>query len=132
MVQRKGFAPLAARPGGQLLIVQFANNISLFNAIKANRFTLAKRLPPSNPFHIHLYLTKKDIPEGISFFVAQRKGFEPLYTFLHNTISNRARSTAPPSLQQLIYYILFYLKNQLFSTEFLKKISAALVKCAAE
>ena len=35
----------------------------------------------------------------LPFFVAQRKGFEPLYTFLHNTISNRARSTAPPSLQ---------------------------------
>lgn len=32
--------------------------------------------------------------------LAQRKGFEPLYTFLHNTISNRARSTAPPSLHR--------------------------------
>ena len=32
--------------------------------------------------------------------MAQRKGFEPLYTFLHNTISNRARSTAPPSLHR--------------------------------
>ena len=40
--------------------------------------------------------------------MAQRKGFEPLYTFLHNTISNRARSTAPPSLQTayLLYTIL--------------------------
>ncbi len=35
-------------------------------------------------------------------FMAQRKGFEPLYTFLHNTISNRARSAAPPSLQSSI------------------------------
>ena len=41
-------------------------------------------------------------------FLAQRKGFEPLYTFLHNTISNRARSAAPPSLQTayLLYMIL--------------------------
>ena len=39
-------------------------------------------------------------------YLAQRKGFEPLYTFLHNTISNRARSTAPPSLQTaFILYI---------------------------
>ncbi len=40
------------------------------------------------------------------FFLAHRKGFEPLYTFLHNTISNRARSTAPPSLHS-VYYIPF-------------------------
>ena len=46
-----------------------------------------------------LYANKKGYVKDISFFVAQRKGFEPLYTFLHNTISNRARSTAPPSLQ---------------------------------
>ena len=38
--------------------------------------------------------------------VAQRKGFEPLYTFLHNTISNRARSAAPPSLHS--FYIIYY------------------------
>ena len=36
--------------------------------------------------------------------LAQRKGFEPLYTFLHNTISNRARSAAPPSLQVIPFY----------------------------
>ena len=37
--------------------------------------------------------------------LAQRKGFEPLDTFLHHTISNRARSTAPPSLQNAcIFY----------------------------
>lgn len=48
--------------------------------------------------------------------VAQRKGFEPLYAFLHNTISNRARSTAPPSLQQLYYYILFHEFLQAFLT----------------
>ena len=33
--------------------------------------------------------------------MAQREGFEPSYTFLHNTISNRARSAAPPSLHSL-------------------------------
>ena len=40
--------------------------------------------------------------------LAQRKGFEPLDTFLHHTISNRARSTAPPSLQNAC---LFYNKS---------------------
>ena len=40
--------------------------------------------------------------------MAQRKGFEPLDTFLHHTISNRARSTAPPSLQNAC---LFYNKS---------------------
>ena len=108
-MQRKGFAPLAARPGGQLSIVQFANRLRVFKVHKANRFVLTKRLPPSNPFLITVHQTKKDIPRGISFFVAQRKGFEPLYTFLHNTISNRARSTAPPSLQTafILYRIPF-------------------------
>lgn len=58
--------------------------------------------------------------------LAQRKGFEPLYTFLHNTISNRARSTAPPSLQTayLLYTIL--LENAtvfaLFSKKFPRRI----------
>ena len=51
------------------------------------------------------------------YLLAQRKGFEPLYTFLHNTISNRARSTAPPSLHHS-YYILSRKKNQLFLTCF--------------
>ena len=39
--------------------------------------------------------------------LAQREGFEPSDTFLHHTISNRARSTAPPSLQTaFILYII--------------------------
>lgn len=47
--------------------------------------------------------------------VAQRKGFEPLYTFLHNTISNRARSTAPPSLQTaFILYTILLKKSSVF------------------
>ena len=50
------------------------------------------------------------MPFDISFFVAQRKVFEPLYTFLHNTISNRARSTAPPSLHTA--YILYRILHQ--------------------
>ena len=51
-----------------------------------------------------------------SFFLAQRKGFEPLYTFLHNTISNRARSTAPPSLQTaFILYIIPLKKATVFA-----------------
>ena len=53
-----------------------------------------------------------------TLFLAQREGFEPSYTFLHNTISNRARSTAPPSLQQLLYYILFLAKLQVFFMRF--------------
>lgn len=44
-------------------------------------------------------------------FVAQRKGFEPLYTFLHNTISNRARSTAPPSLHTAHLLYIIFTKN---------------------
>ena len=51
--------------------------------------------------------TKRDTPFGVSLFVAQREGFEPSDTFLHHTISNRARSTAPPSLQTaFILYII--------------------------
>ena len=56
----------------------------------------------------------------ISLFVAQRKGFEPLYTFLHNTISNRARSTAPPSLQTaFILYIIPLKKASIFKGVFI-------------
>ena len=36
----------------------------------------------------------------VCVLMAQRKGFEPLYELPHNMISNHARSTAPPSLQQ--------------------------------
>ena len=64
---------------------------------------------------------KRRIADAILLPLAQRKGFEPLYTFLHNTISNRARSAAPPSLQQLIYYILFSIKKQLFLFHFIEK-----------
>lgn len=46
--------------------------------------------------------------------LAQRKGFEPLYELPHNMISNHARSTAPPSLQQPIYYNAFDYKKQVF------------------
>ena len=46
--------------------------------------------------------------------MAQRKGFEPLYELPHNMISNHARSTAPPSLQQPIYYNAFDYKKQVF------------------
>lgn len=42
---------------------------------------------------------KKNVSVQLTLLLAQRKGFEPLDTFLHHTISNRARSTAPPSLQ---------------------------------
>ncbi len=70
------------------------------------------RFPPQIPFNNTLSKQKRRAYP--SFLLAQRKGFEPLYTFLHNTISNRARSTAPPSLQQLIHYISFRKKKQLF------------------
>ena len=68
-----------------------------------------------------LYANKKGYVKDISFFVAQRKGFEPLYTFLHNTISNRARSTAPPSLQTTsILYIKLYKKSTVFDLKYEK------------
>lgn len=58
-------------------------------------------------------------------FLAQRKGFEPLYTFLHNTISNRARSAAPPSLQQAyLLYTIHTKKSTVFRLNH-KKISVA-------
>ena len=44
MAQRRGFSPLAARPGGQLLIVQFAIEKRESLPFEANRFALAKRL----------------------------------------------------------------------------------------
>lgn len=53
------------------------------------------------------------------YLLAQREGFEPSDTFLHHTISNRARSTAPPSLHHC-YYILSDKKNQLFLRRFSK------------
>ena len=62
--------------------------------------------------------------------MAQRKGFEPLYTFLHNTISNRARSTAPPSLHRQ-YYILSEQKKQLFLCRF-QRFSCAFQICYLE
>ena len=40
----------------------------------------------------------------LRFLLAQRKGFEPLDTFLHHTISNRARSTTPPSLHKSVCF----------------------------
>lgn len=57
--------------------------------------------------HFQLLSKRGQKSEAInaSLFLAQRKGFEPLDTFLHHTISNRARSTAPPSLQNAcIFY----------------------------
>lgn len=52
--------------------------------------------------------------------LAQRKGFEPLDTFLHHTISNRARSTAPPSLQVPDYFTINRRKKQSFFPSFTK------------
>ena len=63
--------------------------------------SLSRHKPP--PVPVLRRQKKKPKPNNFVQFrfpLAQRKGFEPLYTFLHNTISNRARSAAPPSLQQ--------------------------------
>ena len=68
--------------------------------------------------------------------MAQRKGFEPLDTFLHHTISNRARSTAPPSLQYLLilqhtpeksnrFCVLLQNKHRIFRCRYSKKTDAA-------
>ena len=72
---------------------------------------------PSFPANLSL-CNKKASAMGC-FFVAQRKGFEPLYTFLHNTISNRARSTAPPSLQTAYLLYTIVLKKATVFTQFL-------------
>ena len=47
--------------------------------------------------------------------LAQRKGFEPLDTSLHHTISNRARSTTPPSLQASLLYMILPKKAIVFA-----------------
>ena len=57
----------------------------------------------------------------MSFFVAQRVGFEPTDTFLHHTISNRARSTAPPSLQTAYLLYIILIKNATVFIAFLQK-----------
>ena len=70
--------------------------------------------------NLPLFYIEKDTRGGVLYapfacvLMAQRKGFEPLYELPHNMISNHARSTAPPSLQQPFNYILFPLKKQVF------------------
>ena len=86
--------------------VQFAPALPVYFLRCANR-SLSLAPPPSNPFPFSIPRQTKNPPKR-AFCLAQRKGFEPLDTFLHHTISNRARSTAPPSLQNAC---LFYNKS---------------------
>lgn len=58
-----------------------------------------------------------------SFSLAQRVGFEPTDTFLHHTISNRARSTTPPSLHSLFIIYHSYKNCKCFRDCFYKKRS---------
>ena len=68
-------------------------------------------------------MTKKRlVAKSLQAFIslAQREGFEPSDTFLHHTISNRARSTAPPSLQTaFILYIILPKKASIFKGIFI-------------
>ena len=62
-------------------------------------------------------MTKKRlVAKSLQAFIslAQREGFEPSDTFLHHTISNRARSTAPPSLHSLYIIAYFMIKSNYF------------------
>ncbi len=62
-----------------------------------------EKTPPKGHFRI-----EKDTRDGVMYapfacvLVAQRRGFEPPYVFLRNTISSRAHSTTLPPLQQAI------------------------------
>ena len=76
-IQRRGFAPLAARPARQLSIADFAGDIRITVMRKAKRFAPAKRLPPSNPLQRSKSNKKEICPRTYLFFVAQRRGFEP-------------------------------------------------------
>ena len=59
--------------------------------------------------------TRLNLKSSNELLLAQREGFEPSYTFLHNTISNRARSAAPPSLQTaFILYTIPFKKSTVF------------------
>ena len=99
-----------------------SHTLSLFLPFFASR---SSREPlRMQPFRLTFLLPQKKTPKKVSFFVAQRKGFEPLYTFLHNTISNRARSTAPPSLQTAFILYIIILKNATVFALFLLKISS--------
>ena len=69
-------------------------------------FPLSARLPFKHE--------KKERAQAPFLSVAQRKRFELLDTFLHHTISNRARSTAPPSLQLPDYFTINRRKRQSF------------------
>ncbi len=81
LAQRRGFAPLAARPAGQLSIAHFAVKRYFFLIRKAKRsFSLAA--PPSNPLLPFFNRKQKEHTSLVcSFVLAQRRGFEPPVRF---------------------------------------------------
>ena len=81
--------------------VQFAPCLFFPSLLFANRL-LSLAPPPSNPF-LFLSPTKKRRDKKSRRLLAQRKGFEPLDTFLHHTISNSSNL-----LIEMIERVLFF------------------------
>lgn len=91
LAQREGFAPCAARTvDSKFNCCQVCDRHADFPPLKPSELTHKIARPPTK-------VNRRAM--------AQREGFEPPYVFLRNTISSRARSTTPPSLQ--VYSAIF-------------------------
>ena len=84
-IQRRGFAPLAARPARQLSIADFAKDIRITVMRKAKRFAPAKRLPPSNPLQRSKSNKKEICPRTYLFFDGAEKRIRTSGTFQAHT-----------------------------------------------
>ena len=70
---REGFAPLAARPGEQLSIVQFANEQTFFQDSKGKPFCSRKTPPTLKSSSKRLNPTKKHTRLGVLFCGAEKR-----------------------------------------------------------
>ena len=87
LAQRRGFAPLAARPAQQLLIVDFAVGLYGIKLGKAKHFALAKWLPPSKPLQNSVYKQKKKHQVGVPFLWRREEDLNLRYVSGVHTIS---------------------------------------------
>ena len=90
LAQRRGFAPLAARPDGQLSIVQFANK--MVYSLGCVRQTILLLLNVSHPqiLFCSRSRTKKHTPMGVLFCWRREEDLNLRYVSGVHTISNRA------------------------------------------
>ena len=85
LAQRRGFAPLAARPAGQLSIAHFASRVLFFLCMRGKTLVLTRGSHPRILFYSHSPYQTKKTPPWVSFLFGAEKRIRTSGTFQAHT-----------------------------------------------